>query len=235
VASITGATYLDEHEKNIIDITPADFGVASKTVTDKNETTIISDDKKLKKERIKELRVALGVAPEFEAESIRERIAKLKSAMFTIKVGGRTESERNELKTRVDDAIKASKAALESGVVAGGGTALYRASIAQSKPDVTTDEGLGEKVVYEACITPIRQMAENSNYIIDRTDYDAITDTFQAIDFKTCKVVNAFGTGILDPLKVVTECIENASSGAALFLTLEGAVLDVKPDEPEKI
>jgi chaperonin GroEL len=235
VAAITGATFLDEHEKNIIDITPEDFGVASKTVTDKNETTIISDDDKLKKERVKDLQAALKDAPEFEAESLRERIAKLKSAMFTIKVGGKTESERNELKTRVDDAIKASKAALESGVVAGGGSALYRAAHVQKTPDVTTDEGLGENVVYKACTTPIKQMALNSNHNLDRSDYTEILDKTKAVDFKSCTVVDAFKAGIVDPLKVVTECIENASSGAALFLTLEGAVMDVQPAEAEKI
>jgi len=235
VAAITGATYLDDHEKNIMDITPADFGTANKTVTDKHVTTIISNNEKLKQERIKDLQTAVKTVPEFEAESIRERIAKLKSAMFTIKVGGRTESERNELKTRVDDAIKAAKAALESGVVAGGGTSLYRAAVSQPKPDVTTDEGLGEQAVYEACKTPIMQMAENSNYVLDRTDFTAITDKAKALDFKTCQVVDAYKAGIVDPLLVVKECIENAAAGAALFLTLEGVLMDVIPVEAEKI
>lgn len=237
VAAVTGATYLDEHEHNIIDIVEADFGRASKTVTDRNETTIISDDDTLKKARIKDLEGALkdDSTPEFDKESIRERIAKLKSAMFRIKVGGRTDSERSELKTRVDDAIKAAKAALESGVIAGGGSALFRAVQAQAQPDVTTDEGIGQKVLYKACTTPLSQMAENAGYVLDRTDFEALLDKTKAVDFKTCTVVDAFKSGIVDPLKVVTECIQNASSGAALFLTLEGAVLNTKPQEAEKI
>jgi chaperonin GroEL len=237
VAAVTGSTYLDQYEKNVIDVTEADFGRADKTVTDKSETIIISNDSKLKKERIKQLQVALDdkATAEFEKESLRERIAKLNSGMFTIKVGGKTDSERNELKTRVDDAIKAARAAHESGVVAGGGTALFRAIQSQEKPDVTTDEGVGESVLYKACSAPLSQMAENSNYVLDRTDFEAILDKQKAIDFKTCRVVDAFEAGIVDPLKVVQECIENASSGAALFLTLEAAVVDIQPVEQEKV
>jgi chaperonin GroEL len=235
VAAITGATYLDDQEKNIIDITQADFGRATTTVTDRHETTIITKNQELKDERIKDLQAALKDAKEFEAESIRERIAKLKSAMFTIKVGGKTESERNELKTRIDDAIKAAKAALESGVVAGGGSTLYRAVQAQDKPDVTTDEGIGESIVYKACLAPLNQMAHNSGYILDKTDLAKIKSPKKAINFKTCEVVDAFKDGIVDPLKVVVECIQNASSEAALFLTLDGAVVDVQPEQAEKI
>jgi len=237
VAAVTGATFLDRYEKNLMDITEADFGQAAKTVTDKSETIIITDDEKLKQERIKDLQAALkdDNTPEFEKESLRERIAKLKSAMFTIKVGGRTEGERNELKTRVDDAIKAAKAANEAGVVAGGGTALFRAVRAQKRPDVTTDEGIGEQVLYKACNAPLQQMADNAHYVLDRTDYEAILDPKQAVNFKTCEVVDAFKSGIVDPLKVVKECIENAASNAALFLTIDAAVTDVQPDKEERI
>ena len=237
VAAVTGATYLDQYEKNIIDVTEADFGRADKTVTDKSETVIVTNDEKLKAERIKQLETVLNddATAEFEKESLRERIAKLTSGIFTIKVGGKTESERNELKTRVDDAIKAAKAANEAGVVAGGGTALFRAVAKQGKPDVTTDEGIGEAVLYKACSAPLSQMAENSHYVLDRTDFQEILDPKKAVDFKTCTVVDAFKAGIVDPLKVVQECIENASSGAALFLTLDAAVIDVKDEQPERL
>lgn len=231
VAAITGAVYLDEHEKNIIDITAEDFGRAARVVTDKHNTTVISDNETYKKERIQELQAAMEDASEFEQENLKRRIAKLNSAMFTIKVGGVTESERDELKTRVDDAIKAAKAALESGVVAGGGTALYRASLSVKKPDVTKDSGIGESIVYKACIRPIEQMALNSGYRLDRSDLKDIQDKELAIDFSDGKVVDAFSRGIIDPLKVVTECISNAASQAGLFLTIDAAVIDEEDRE----
>lgn len=236
VAAVTGATYLDENEpRSLLDIVATDFGRAAKTVTDRHETVVVSTDSELKEERVKQLEIALKDAKEFEAESIRERIAKLKSAIFTIKVGGRSDTERGELKTRVDDAVKATKAALESGVVAGGGSALYRAVTAQKKPDITTDEGIGEQVVYQAALAPIKQMALNSSYTLDKGDLTAILDPMKAINFKTCQVVNAYDEGILDPLKVVLECIKNASAGAGIFLTLGGVVVEHQPEVEEKI
>lgn len=237
VASVTGANYLDEFEHNLTDVTEADFGRADRTVTDKSETVVVSNNKELKEQRIKDLETAFADknTAEFEKESLSERIAKLKSAMFTVKVGGKTESERNELKTRVDDAIKSAKSALESGVVAGGGTALFRAVSKQKKPDVTTDEGIGQSVLYEACVAPLNQMAQNAGFKIDRSDELRILDKEKAIDFKTCKLVDAFDKGIVDPLKVVEECIKNASSGSALFLTLDGAVVEIKDDKQEQV
>jgi chaperonin GroEL len=236
VASVTGAVYLDESEpKSLIDIVAEDFGRAAKTVTDKHETTIISNNNELKQKHIKKLKVSLNNAKAFEAESIRERISKLQSTMFTIKVGGRTETERNELKTRIDDAIKAAKAALEDGVVAGGGSSLYRAIMAQDKPDVTTDEGIGEQVVYKALLSPIKQMAINSGYTLDKGDFKSILDKKKVINFKTCRVVNAYKDGILDPLKVVISCVKNSASGAGIFLTLGGVVVEHQEEVIEKI
>lgn len=237
VAAITGGTFLDENEKNITDITDEDFGRADKVVTDKNETTVVTNDDMLKKERILELEVALNdeATAEFEKESLRERIAKLKSAMFRIKVGGRTDTERNELKTRIDDALKSAKAALESGVIAGGGSALFRAVQAQKQPNITTDEGIGEKVLYQACVAPLQQMADNTAYTLDRTDFEQILDKEYAVDFKTCQVVKAFESGIVDPLKVVVESVRNASSQAALFLTMDSVVVSTEESKVETL
>ena len=235
VAAVTGGTYLDEHEKNLLDITAEDFGRASRTITDRHETVVVSDKDDLKQERIKELEAAIPSASEFEKESLQERIAKLSNGVFTVKVGGRTESERNEKKTRVDDAIKAAKAALEDGIIAGGGSALYRAAKSQKTPDITDDIGIGENVVYKACTKPLEQMAENSGYTMDRNDLNEISDKTKAIDFSTAKVVDAYKQGIIDPLKVTQESIQNAASQAGLFLTIDGVVVDVVPEQQEKI
>ena len=235
VASITGATYLDDQEHTLLDITPDDFGVAQKAVADRHYTTIICDDDKRKKERIKQLQAAIPDSREFERENIKERIARLKSAMFTVKVGGVTETERNELKTRVDDAIKAAKAAQEDGIVAGGGTALFRAQASQKAPDITSDDGLGEKIVYEACKMPINQMAKNAGVTLDRTDYKGILSKNKAVNFSNGELVDAFKIGIIDALKVVKQCIENSTRAASLFLTIDVAVANkVEPTE-EKI
>jgi chaperonin GroEL len=206
VAAITGATYLDEHEKPLVDITREDFGRVSKIITDKRETTVISNNEELKKDRLKQLNNAMKTATEFETDNLKQRISRLKSAVYTIKVGGKTETDRNELKTRVDDAIKAAKAAYEDGVIAGGGSALYRAVKSQKVPDVTTDIGLGEVIVYRACVIPIEQMAINSNIKLDRTDLANIAaDKALAIDFSTGEVVDAHSRGVIDPLKVVVD------------------------------
>jgi chaperonin GroEL len=235
VAAITGATFLDENEKNLSEITIEDFGFANKIVVDKHSTTVIADDESLKKERIKQLKSAMDGSSEFERENIEQRIAKLNSAMFTIKVGGKTDTERNELKTRIDDAVKASKAALEDGVIAGGGSALYRASKSVGTPDITSNEGIGEKLVYDSCITPIKQMAINSRIELDRSDFEAIKNKEKAIDFKDGQVVDAFNNGIIDPLKVVLECLQNAAAQAGIFLTLDAAVITIDPEKTETI
>lgn len=240
VAAITGATYIDEQYPNILEMGDEELlgmlGTANKVVTDKHSTTVVADNEELTKKRVKALKAALDDATEFEAENIQERIAKLNSAMFTIQVGGKTETERNELKTRVDDAIKAARAAYEEGIVAGGGSALYRASQVQKTPDITTDEGIGMNVVYKACIKPIEQMAENSGHRLDRTDLDEIAvDSNLAIDFSTGEVEDAYDTGIIDPFKVVQESIENATKQAGLFLTIDKAVYGVEPEVQETV
>jgi chaperonin GroEL len=239
VAAITDATFLDENEpKTFFDLTLNDFGHAKKIVVDRHSTTVIADDSALKTDRLKELKTALkneALTP-FERENLEHRVAKLNSAMFTIKVGGKTDTERNELKTRVDDAVKAAKAALEDGVVAGGGSALLRARAKQKTPDITNNEGIGEKLIHDACQRPIEQMAENSRIRLDRSDFEAIEgDKKKTIDFTTGKVVDAFEGGIIDPLKVVTESLSNAASQAGIFLTLNAGVILEEPEKPEQI
>lgn len=246
VAAITGARFIDHNEgmKILSDdpetsFKPDDLGQASKIVATKDETTIISNDQKAKKSRVKELK-ALSEAKstkEFERESLKERIAKLQSIMFTIKVGAPTDTERGELKLRVEDAVNATKAALEDGVVSGGGSALYRA---QAEPHGTIakgehagEEANGYYILLGACRKPLLQMAENVSAELDRSDFEAIQqDSKKAIDFTDGKVVDSFEKGIVDPAKVVIEAIKNAASGAALFLTTEASV--VVPEEPKE-
>lgn len=237
VATITGASYIDGADgKTIMKITSQDFGLVAKIVADRHETTVVSDNEELKEACITDLKASQKAAREFEKENIKERIAKLRSAMFTVKVGGVTESERKELKTRVDDAIHATRAAFTDGVVAGGGSALYRASrYTEEFARGVYDEGMGYMAVLRACEAPIEQMAVNSSIRIDSSSLKEISDKTKAIDFTSGEVVDAFKQGIIDPLKVVTETITNAASGAISFLTTEAAVVLKEPPQEEKI
>ncbi len=234
VAALTGARFFDSMANDRIEsVMPADLGLADKVVAGKHETTVIAGDDKAKANRIKELEAQLKATDrEFEKESIRERIAKLKNALFTVKVGGVTDTERQERKLRIEDAINAAKAALTDGVVAGGGSALYRNAVNTTCEN--NDEGMGYVAVLKACQAPLRQMYINSGLDINRDDLIAISkNKKKAIDFQTEKVVDAFVEGIIDPVKVVTSALENAASGAALFLVTE-AVVVVRQEQPEE-
>ncbi len=227
VAAVTGATFIDASANMYIkDLTQDDLGTAAKVVASKHETLIVTEDAEAKDGRVEDLRLQLEVCDrEFERESLRERIAKLRSAMFTIKVGGVTDTERQERKLRVEDAVKATKAALTDGVVSGGGTALYRAAIQIATRLELTGQTHGLNAVIKACQRPLEQMAINSGLKLDRSDLEEILDPTKAIDFRTGEVVHALNEGILDPAKVVSSALKHASAEAALFLVTEAVVV----------
>lgn len=238
VAAVTGARFFDSMANDkITDASPDDLGMAKKVVATKNETTIATESEDGKVKRIKELEgqlKSLDTDREFERESIRERIAKLNNALFTIKVGGLTDTERQERKLRVEDAINATKAAISDGIVAGGGSALYRASM-KVGVEGADDELLGFSAVLKACQVPLEQMAVNSAIRLDRSDLVAIEKKNKAIDFTCGCIVNAFEKGIIDPAKVVISALENAASGAALFLITEAAVVLEEEQKEEQL
>lgn len=236
VASITGAKFFDGMAGDkISEVKPEDLGSLDKVVATKHETTIITSDFGKRDERIAELKGQITATDRaFEKESLTERIAKLNNALFTIKVGGVTDTERLERKLRIEDAINATKAALTDGVVSGGGAALYRASMIVSATG-EGDELLGATAVLKACREPIEQMALNSSIRLDRSDLLAIETRGETIDFKTGAVVTAFKSGIIDPTKVVVSALENAASGAALFLVTEAAVVLKEAQEDETL
>lgn len=240
VAAITGATFYDgAASMKIMEMTGDDLGFATKIVADKHYTTVITEDEEAKQNRIKELKAQIkSTDRNFEQESLVERIAKLNSAMFTIKVGGLTDTERNERKLRIEDAINATRAALTDGVIAGGGSALYRAAAGltwENSVEVHSDESFGYNAVLKACLVPIEQMATNSGIRLDRSDLKALDNKKKAIDFTTGQIVNAFEQGIVDPVNVVTAAIENAASGAGLFLITEKVVVNEEQPKEEQI
>lgn len=241
VAAITGATFYDgAASMSIMNATKDDLGSAAKIVADKHYTTVITSVNELKVARIAELKAQIGATDrEFEKESLKERIAKLSSGMFTIKVGGITDTERTERKLRIEDAINATRAAQTDGVVAGGGATLYRASQSvkwENSVEVHSDESFGFKAVLKACLVPIEQMAINASLRLDRSDLTKLVKGKKsAIDFNTGEVVDAFKAGIIDPVKVVVSALSNAASGAALFLVSGAAIVLQEAPKEEQI
>lgn len=198
VAAVTGAKFIDTFiGESLQQVDVECFGRAKKFIQNKTFTTVLPGDKKLINQRIKELKVEHTQAENFQAENILERIARLKQACFTIRVGGSTETELKERKTRIQDALNSARAAYQDGVVKGGGMTLM---------DASDNHGDMFKSALEA---PFGQLAVNSNLTWD-----------EWVD-----VVEKDNT-ILDPAKVVIECIKNASIQAVQLLLCESVIID---------
>lgn len=214
------------------------FGIADRIIASRDRTTILGGAGDVD-ERIAELEAQeKNTHKAYEKNLIKERIAKLKSGVGVIRVGGVTEAEREERKLRVEDAINASKAALSDGVIAGGGAALYRAANkvqTQAHVDLRTEDGTGLMAVIRACYEPIKIMANNSGLELDKADLKRVLeDKKLTIDFYTGEVVDAFKAGIIDPSLVTVSAVKNAASEAALFVITEGVVTNTE-DDSEKI
>lgn len=214
------------------------LGHARKIVVDKDKTVIVEGkgEEKAIKERIVQLKTQIEkTESEFDREKLQERMAKLAGGVGVIKVGAATEVELKELKHRIEDALAATKAAVEEGIVSGGGVALV--DVIKSLDEVEgidADEKVGVKLVKKALEAPIRQIAENAGkegaVIIEEVrkrekgvGYNAATDEY----------VDMVKSGIIDPLKVTRSALQNAASVAALVLTTEAAVVDLpEPSAP---
>ena len=239
VAIATGATFyagdegyrlLQSHE-NQYDFNH--FGRAARVIATKDRTTIIDGaGKDAIAERVAELQAqANNAIRAFEADNLKERAAKLRSGVGVITVGGIIETEKEERKYRIEDAINACKAALEAGIVSGGGTALYRSIVAFDGEIMTP----GNNAIMKACQAPLQQMIYNGALMVDRSDLERIiSDRAATIDMKTGTVVNALEAGIIDPVKVVSTALINAAQAAALFVITERVVTS-ETDTSEKV
>jgi chaperonin GroEL len=237
VAAVTGARFFAKEEgarlpSNIqehYDIN--DFGHAARIIATKERTTIIggAGDREARIEEVEAQLPNIKVA--FKKEQVKERIARLKSGVGVITVGGPSEQVREERKLRVEDAINAAKAALDLGIVPGGGSALYRAAAAaQSGPGT---ESPGEAAVLRAAMAPIRQMGINSGIEVSRYDLAKIAgDPRLTIDFTTGEIADGIKKGIIDPVKVVTSALKNSSYFAAQFLSSGAAIVGEQPPAP---
>jgi chaperonin GroEL len=232
LAVLTGATVITEETGMTLDkMELTQLGRARRVVSDKDKTTIVDGKGNPKeiKARVEQIKKQIEKAENFDKEKLQERLAKLAGGVGVIKVGAATEVELKELKHRIEDAVGATKAALEEGIVSGGGVALV--DIIRSLDDVKTndaDEKVGVKIVKKALEAPIRQIADNAGkegaVIIEevrRKDkgigYDAAHDDYG----------DMIKLGIIDPLKVTRSALQNAASVAAMILTTEAAVCDL--------
>jgi chaperonin GroEL len=232
IAVLTGGTVItDELGLKLTQAQLSDLGVARKVIVTKDSTTIVdgAGNPDMVSARVEEIDSMLNLATnEFDREKFAERKAKLVGGVGVIKVGAATELELKEKKHRIEDALHATKAAVEEGIVPGGGTALVRASKALESLEGSSDFMTGVSILKSALDSPLRQIVENAgkepSVIVDRVlnnsdmhGYDAAQD----------EMVDMMKAGIVDPKKVTRSALQNAVSIASIFLTMEAAITDV--------
>lgn len=234
IAILTGGTVItDDLGLELKDATIENLGNASKVVVDKNNTTIVegTGDKTAIEARVQLIKNQIAeTTSDFDREKLQERLAKLAGGVAVVKVGAATETELKELKLRIEDALNATRAAVEEGMVSGGGTALVNVINKVSAVEAQGDVATGVKIVVRALEEPIRQIAENAGYegsvIVDKLKNVELGTGFNAA---TGEWVNMVEAGIVDPTKVTRSALQNAASVSALLLTTEAVVAD-KPE-----
>jgi chaperonin GroEL len=213
-----------------------DLGKAKKVVVDKDNTTIVEGGGKASgiEARIKQIRAQIEeTTSDYDREKLQERLAKLAGGVAVVKVGAATETAMKEKKARVEDALNATRAAVEEGIVPGGGVALLRASTAIDKLKLEGDEKVGAAIVRRACEEPIRQIVENAglegSVIIEKVKAEKTLT--RGFDAESMEFVDMIQAGIIDPTKVERVALQNAASVAALLLTTEALITDL-PEPP---
>ena len=236
IAILTGGTVITEDlGLELKDATLQSLGQASKVVVNKDTTTIVegAGDSDNIAARVQIIKGQIAeTTSDFDREKLQERLAKLAGGVAVIKVGAPTETELKEMKLRIEDALNATRAAVEEGMVSGGGTALVNVinKVAEAESNETGDVATGVRIVLRALEEPVRQIAENAGYegsvIVDRLKKEELGIGFNAA---TGEWVNMLEAGIVDPTKVTRSALQNAASVAALLLTTEAVVAD-KPE-----
>ena len=212
-----------------------DLGTAKKVTIDKDNTTIVEGGgtQKAIEGRVKQLRAQVeDTTSDYDREKLQERLAKLVGGVAVIKVGAATETEMKEKKARVEDAMHATKAAVEEGIVPGGGVAMLRATKALDKLKVDGDQQLGVNITRRALEEPMRWIAQNAGFegsIVVQKVRDA-KDSDEGFNAQTETYENLVKAGVIDPTKVVRSALQNASSIASLLLTTEALVAEI-PEE----
>ncbi len=239
IAILTGATFVSKDlGMQLKDMTLKDLGSAKKVIVEKDNTTIIDGNgsKKAFKERIAEIENLIERSTsDYDKKNLKERLAKLTNGVAVIKVGATTETELKEKKLRIEDALNATKAAIEEGIVAGGGCALmsiYK-ELRDKVNDPVPDVQKGIAIVFDALTKPLFQIAENAGHdgkeIVDKQLTQKVNVGFDA---KAGEWADMFKAGIVDPCKVTRSALLNSASIAGLLITTEAAVGTIKEPEP---
>ena len=237
IAILTGGTFVSEDlGRKLENVTIDMLGTAKKVVVSKEDTTIIegAGTKDAVMGRIEQIKLQVeNTDSSYDREKLQERLAKLSGGVAVIKVGASTETELKEKKHRYEDALSATRAAVEEGIVPGGGTTLLRAQAALDKLTLEGDEATGVAIVRRALEAPIRQIAENAgmegSVVVGMVRESAAPHGLNAA---TGEMVDMVTAGIVDPAKVTRSTIQNAASIAGLVLTTEALVVEKKEDKP---
>lgn len=237
IAVLTGGTVIsDDLGMNLKDATVDQLGQANKVTVTKDSTTIVdgAGAKEAIAERVDQIKQAISKATsDFDKEKLQERLAKLSGGVAVVRVGAATETEMKEKKYRIEDALNATRAAVQEGFVPGGGTALVNVLPALDKVEATGDEATGVQIVKAALEAPVRQIAENAgvegSVIVNQLKSEKPGIGYNAADGKFEDMVEA---GIVDPTKVTRSALQNAASVSALLLTTEAVVAD-KPESKD--
>lgn len=234
IAILTGGTVITEDlGLELKDATIEALGQAARVTVDKDSTVIVegAGNPEVISHRVAVIKSQIETTTsEFDREKLQERLAKLSGGVAVIKVGAATETELKEMKLRIEDALNATRAAVEEGIVAGGGTALVNVIPAVADLELTGDEATGRNIVLRALEEPVRQIAHNAGFegsiVIDRLKNAELGTGFNAA---TGEWVNMIEEGIIDPVKVSRSALQNAASVASLILTTEAVVAN-KPE-----
>jgi chaperonin GroEL len=238
IATLTGGKAITEDLGiKLENIKLEDLGKAKKVVVDKDNTTIVEGAGKASgiEGRIKQIRTQIDeTTSDYDREKLQERLAKLAGGVAVIKVGAATETAMKEKKARVEDALNATRAAVEEGIVPGGGVALLRASKAIDSLKLEGDEKVGAAIVRRALEEPIRQIVENAglegSVIVEKVKAETVAT--RGFDAESMEFVDMFQAGIIDPTKVERVALQNAASIASLLLTTEALITDIPEDKP---
>ncbi len=233
IATVTGGKAITEDLGiKLENLKLEDLGRAKKVVVDKDNTTIIEGAGNTKEieGRIKQIRAQIEeTTSDYDREKLQERLAKLAGGVAVIKVGAATETAMKEKKARVEDALNATRAAVEEGIVPGGGVALLRASEALGSLKLSGDEATGVSIVRRALEEPIRQIVENAglegSVVVEKVK--AAIPITRGFDAETNEYVDMMQAGIIDPTKVERIALQNAASIASLLLTTEALITDI--------
>ena len=237
IAILTGGTVVSEEVGYDLKEATLDLlGTATTVKVDKDKTVIVggNGDKEEIAARIASIKKLIDDSDsEFDKEKLQERLAKLSGGVAVVKVGAATETELKERKLRIEDALNATKAAVEEGIVAGGGTALADTipAVREYAETLEGDERTGARIIVRALEEPVRQIAENAGFegsvVIAAVMAEKVGVGFNAA---TEKYVDMIADGIVDPAKVTRSALQNAASASAMLLTTEAGIVDIKED-----